>query len=1256
MKTEPNYIEQTLQFIAKIGYQNNQKNFIKNSIKFLADLLKVDYVLVGKYSVDTPNIVETISVYGKGKYIANIEYELEGTPCENVISKKLCVYPNNIQTLFPKDDLLVKMDVNSYIGMPLWTSNSEPIGLIAILDKNPITNSKTIETIIQMVAIKLEEVLEKIQYDKKIKLKMNALKEAKIKAEENKEKFKKLSNLSFEGILIHKNGTAIDVNVALTAMFGYKTNELIGKNVIKLLFPKEYHETILKNIHKNYIFPYEIEGKKKDGTLFPVEIEARIISQKSNNNIRVAAIRDLSFRKQSQLKINEAYKTIKEKEHYLSTILHTAEEGFWVIDKQGITVEVNPKMCKILEYTQNEMLGKSIFDFVDEENAKIFKEQLKKRELGISSNYEITLIKKDKQKVHCLFKTSPLFNNEKSRVGSFAMVTDISNLKNTYKNLENLLQGQKRLSEQLAKKNNLLLETQSRYVNLFEQSPVSLWEEDFSEVKKLIDLKKKKIKDLNTYFNEHPKFLLDCIKKIKIIKVNQVTLNLFGVKNEQELTRHIRSTNTKKSLEVLQRELVSIFSNKREFNDEAEFITTTGKVITTIIKSTKVGATGKAIVSVIDITSLKNSERKILESEQLLNESQKIAQLGSYSLSFKTGLWESSPILNNLFGIDTTYKKDVAGWLAIVHPKDRKMMQQYFEINILQNHEFFNKIYRIRRMNDGVERWMHGFGKLEFNNAGVLMKMIGTIQDITAQKQVELELQGAKSKIEKSEKKFRELYEKSGDAILIIKNGVFIDCNFATIKMLGYKSKEAFLNSHPSELSPAIQSDGESSMKKAEKMMDLALKNGTHRFEWLHVKKNGKVFPVEVLLTAISNEPKNKIIHCVWRDITNRKKAETEIIKAKEKAEESNRLKTEFLNNMSHEIRTPLNGILGFSELLSSQNLTHEKRNNFIKIIQNSGQQLLTIINDILEISELETKQVTVKEEKVVLNNVLFELFSIFDKKAYDNRTPLYLKNNHSDSESTILIDKSKLIKILSNLLDNAIKYTNEGNIEFGYNIIDFEKAKAIELYVKDTGIGIHQDKHKIIFERFSQGENEITKKTGGLGLGLSIAKENTELLGGKISLVSKKWKGATFFVTIPYKPYLNSVSNVSKNNEDKLLILIAEDEEVNYLFLEILLKEQLQLNCELIHAKNGQEAVQFFELNPAINYVLMDIKMPKMNGYEATQKIKELNPSIPVIAQTAYSTKEDKKKALNAGCDDFLSKPIKKEALQQVLTTYIAK
>lgn len=1489
-------IDKLLAFISKKGYKSHNNQFLKESAIFLTELLDVNYVIIDKYSVNEPTVAKIECFYSKKeqKFLPKNTYNLADTPCENVINKSVCSYPSNTQNLFPKDILLKQLNIESYIGIPLWNSNKQPIGLIAIMNDKPIVDVKTVENIAQIIAIKIEKILAKIIFNDQINIKNENI-------EASQKNFEKLFNLTFEGILIHDNGIAIDVNLSFAKMFGYTKEELIGKNVIDLLFDKKFHSKIYTKNKNSYTLPYEIEGIRKDNTTFFIEIESKTIDTNVSGHTRLAAIRDVSKRKlaenrlqeaqqianvgsfiyditketwestpvldsilgidknfkkdlesiakfiysedlttiltdindlveqklnfynkeyrilrqdnkkigwintlgklefdiqgnptkifgtvqdittaknnqeelqkakekaeesenslfeaqkiaglgsytfdinsgywsssvilnnifgidvnytknldgwlqlihpedradmdlylkdeilakrlffdkqyrivrnndkeirwvhgfgklncdtkgnplqligtiqditatiktqnelqkakekaeesellfkslikqagdamyladfegniievnnkavensgysrkellnmnakeleaefneldgkksvwskltkshqitietlhkrkdgsifpveiniatlkigtkklllgfardisvrkkasseikllstavnqsansivitdvqgkieftnpkfsevtgfsakevlgkntnilksglhdndfykhlwetilkgktwqgqfqnkskngtliweqttitpikndlgiitnflgikediteqkKSEIDLKAAYAKIKEKEDYLKRILETANEGFWIIDNKGFTVDVNIKLCSILGYKKEEIKNKSIFDFVDEKNSEIFTEQIKLREQGLSTTYEIELIKKNGKKAICLFNTSPIYDSENNKKGSFALVTNITKLKLASNKLKLRNKELSKLSIELYDSNKLLKESSNRFLSIFEQTPISIIEEDFSDVIELINQKKSETDNFENYLDKNLTFVKECTSKIKILNANSTCLNLFKVDNLIELVKHLRKTNNKNSYEALKKEFLAIANGETEFKTETEFINTQGEKIFAFIKLVILNTSGKAIATIVDITNIKNTENEL----------------------------------------------------------------------------------RI----------------------------------------------------------------------------------------------------------------------------------------------------------------------------------------AKEKAEESNRLKTEFLNNMSHEIRTPMNGILGFSELLNNAELSPAKRNYFVSIIQNSGKQLLQVIDDILEISRLGTKQVKVLETKVCVNDLLLELFSVFDLKAKENGVPLYIKNQLSDCESTIYTDKTKLQKIISNLLENALKFTNKGYISFGYTLVD----DTLEIFVKDTGIGIKEEKQHIIFERFSQEEKDVSRNASGLGLGLSIAKENTELIGGKISVESVKWEGSTFWVKIPYKPVKNpnleneNMCLKSVDERSKYKVLVVEDEEVNYLFIEIVLLDKIQLNCEILHATNGKEAVEICEKYNNIDLVLMDINMPIMNGYDATKKIKEFKPNLPIIAQTAYSTPEDKEKAFKAGCNDFISKPLNKDQLKAIIDSHL--
>jgi PAS domain S-box-containing protein len=418
-------------------------------------------------------------------------------------------------------------------------------------------------------------------------------------------------------------------------------------------------------------------------------------------------------------------------------------------------------------------------------------------------------------------------------------------------------------------------------------------------------------------------------------------------------------------------------------------------------------------------------------------------------------------------------------------------------------------------------------------------------------------------------------------------------------------------------------------------------------YELRRMTKDGRSLDMWVTSTLLTDEKGKPVsIATTERDITLRKRIETELINAKVKAEEGDRLKTAFLSNISHEIRTPVNAIVGFSYVLNDPELENDKREYFTDIIVQSSNHLLAIINDLVSISTIETGQEKTHESGVNLNSICRLVYEEFSSKARCQNVELRVKTELPDSNAIIITDDTKLIQILNNLVGNALKFTMKGYVEFGYKVM----GGLLEFWVSDSGIGIPDEMHKEIFERFRQVDATNTHHYGGSGLGLSISKAYVELLGGKIWVDSEPEKGSVFSFTLPYKkvemydlPSVHSPKGLSQDVNQPKIVLVAEDEDINFMLLALLISK---MGLNIIRAKNGVEAVEICRSDQHVDLVLMDIKMPIMNGFEATKILKELRPDLPVIAQTAYTSAVDKANAFACGCSDFISKPFKRDTL----------
>jgi signal transduction histidine kinase/CheY-like chemotaxis protein len=434
-------------------------------------------------------------------------------------------------------------------------------------------------------------------------------------------------------------------------------------------------------------------------------------------------------------------------------------------------------------------------------------------------------------------------------------------------------------------------------------------------------------------------------------------------------------------------------------------------------------------------------------------------------------------------------------------------------------------------------------------------------------------------------------------------------------------------------------------------LLAVPMMNGTHCLGFVgfdSVRKKHEYSDVELNLLIMFGQ--------LLANVQLRKDMVEQLVAAKEKAEESDRLKSAFLANMSHEIRTPMNGILGFSQLLKQGGLSIDTQHTYLDMIEKSGARMLNIINDIIDISKIESGLVQMRTSETNLHEQVRYVYNLF--KAEAESKGLKLSFQLPTEGEQVWIDKDKLYAVLANLVKNAIKYTPRGAIKFGYR----RTSDVFEFYVEDTGIGIPEDRQKAVFERFIQADIADVMARQGAGLGLSISKAYVELMGGKIWLESKVDEGTKFYFTLPASIESESVksdmkevqsSNQGAEKQKSLKVLIVEDDPLSEMILEI---ELTKWGNSILKARTGLEAVEVAEANPDLDLILMDIGLPEINGYEATRRIRLFNSSVVIIAQTAYGFAGDQEKAKAAGCNDYLSKPIHLVTLHTTLKKHFLK
>jgi PAS domain S-box-containing protein len=640
-----------------------------------------------------------------------------------------------------------------------------------------------------------------------------------------------------------------------------------------------------------------------------------------------------------------------------------------------------------------------------------------------------------------------------------------------------------------------------------------------------------------------------------------------------------------------------------------------------------------------DITERKQTEQRLQQSEEKHRKIYQNIQDVYFELDTDTTILDVSPSATKI----TKYtREELIGKPLSVLSVDDKIKDLFLNL-LFKKGELLDFDVPIKDK-DGRVIFCSVNVKIEFDINQEPLKIIGSLRDIT-------ERRLAREKISKLEM----AVEQSPSSVVITNlegNIEYVNPKFTEVT--GYTREEA-IGKNPSLLKSGTQEPA-----FYEELWCTISAGKEWRGEFHNKRKDGSTFWEMASISPIRNQH-DEITHfiAIKEDISDRKIWEQQLQEAKEKAEDSDRLKSAFLANMSHEIRTPMNAILGFSELLKHREIPESERQEYINLISTKGNDLMAIISDLIDISRIEAGDMKLSRINISVDELVKEVYEQTKKeKDFRGKDMVQIRRNIStDSVPRILSDKNRLRQVFTNLLSNALKFTHEGFVEIGYET----KDDQVHFFVRDTGIGIEPDKHAIIFERFRQADDSQTRRYGGTGLGLAISRQIVELLGGEIWVESNPGQGSTFW----FSQSLNEVDRKDDSppdiaevyddggelNLENRKILIAEDDSSNYLFLESLLGAY---KAELIWARDGNQAVEIHKNIENIDLILMDIRMPSLNGLLATEKIRETDKNIPILALTAFAFADDRQKSLEAGCDEHLTKPVKIQELKYMLSKYL--
>jgi PAS domain S-box-containing protein len=1160
---------------------------------------------------------------------------------------------------------------------------------------------KWIQTISSIIEVNEKKYIGSITRD------ITTVKENEIRLTESEKKFRDFANhlpqtvyeADIEGKLVYVNDNGLE-------NFGYSIEDFQKGLTIFQMFPKEQLIRVKENFAKHAqgykIADNEYIAVRKDGTIFPVIIYPSPVFQ---NELLIGfrgIIIDITLRK-------IAVAQLQENERRFRTFMETASDMMNIANEKLEILYANDAFCDILGYTKEEVIGKHVSKFfAPSEKMQRFAPEIHNKLINEGRvDYETEWVTKNGRKIYGQLKVVANFDESGVFRGSYGVFHDLT---------ERIQIEEKNRALSEATFESLFFVDKGIVVQANKSAAKMFgFEESLDiigvEIKQLFEVGSDcSILSIDSLHNQEP---FECVgirkngglfpaeiqkksykyqgKKVIVFAVRDISKKVeaeLALRESEEKFRiafqtspdamNISRLEDGKSVAVnkgfeeitgfLEENVhgktaddVKIWKNqtdRKRFvhlikeqgfvkNMQAEFIKNDNNVMTGLISANliNIGGIPHIIAITKDISDRIKDQKALKESEEKLRSLLELSSDIIWEIDSEAKFVNISEKVYNLLGyrLEELIGKSI---FSVMPKENAEESRAVFDTAIREKKNIIDVI-TLMITRDSRKLIMETTAVQINDENGKIVGFRGISKDITERIEADKALRA-------EQEKMKVIFDSAENVSFILataeSNPEIIEFSPGAENIFLYKRNEVIGKSikiiHP-----------ESGLEMFAEVVE-KLKNSRHGIstEKKLIRKNGIPFDALYTIHPIF-DPKSDIIAilCVTIDISRLKETEGELILAKEKAEEADRLKSAFLANMSHEIRTPMNAIIGFADLLRKPDIPYDQRNQFVEIINTSGNQLLNIIEDIIDISKIEANQLEIERFEFVLNDLLRKLKMKFDllKKSSKKNVHIILHTELDDMESRIVSDELRVEQVLNNLLHNALKFTKEGTIVFGYKI----RNKKLCLFVKDTGIGIPEDKLEYIFQRFSQVDDSDTRKHGGTGLGLSISKGIVELLKGKISVTSMLGKGSEFEVEIPFvhpeenKYFIDLSDDISGVNWSGKTILVVEDEPANYEYLFFALEPS---KVELHWAKTGKEAILMAETDTAYDLILMDIKLPDMDGYLVAEEINK-NHHIPIIALTAYALPEDIEKGKKY-FKKFLTKPLKSNDLYREIDNVLKK